>query len=189
MSQEQSPKLAADLYVKHEKTLTVAALLAFAGGYLDAYSWIVHRIFANAQTANLVFLWIYGASGEWAMAFHYVGVITAFWLRRVVGVEAGRLSMLLEIAFLVMVAVLHNRLPDLAGTLGISFVAAVQAASFPRVENWSYSSVMATTNFRQAIEGLLAAMSDSSERRSFRYPSVFGAICVPLVSGLRSELT
>lgn len=186
MSQEQSPKLAADLYVKHEKTLTVAALLAFAGGYLDAYSWIVHRVFANAQTANLVFLWIYGASGEWAMAFHYapplvsfmIGVITAFWLRRVVGVEAGRLSMLLEIAFLVIVAVLHNRLPDLAGTLGISFVAAVQAASFPRVENWSYSSVMATTNFRQAIEGLLAAISDSSERRSFRYPSVFGAICV-----------
>jgi uncharacterized membrane protein YoaK (UPF0700 family) len=62
MSQEQSPKLAADLYVNYEKTLTVAALLAFAGGYLDAYSWIVHRVFANAQTANLVFLWIYGAS-------------------------------------------------------------------------------------------------------------------------------
>src|SRR3954453_20123591 len=108
MSQEQSPKLAADLYVNYEKTLTVAALLAFAEGYLDAYSWIVHRVFANAQTANLVFLWIYGASGEWAMAFHYapplvsfmIGVIAAFWLRRAVGVEAGRLSMLLEIAFL-----------------------------------------------------------------------------------------
>lgn len=38
--------------------------------------------------------------------------------------------------------------------------------------------MMATTNFRQAIEGLLAAVSDNAERRSFRYPSVFGAICV-----------
>jgi hypothetical protein len=28
----------------------------FTGGYIDAYTWIFHRVFANAQTANLVFL-------------------------------------------------------------------------------------------------------------------------------------
>ncbi len=37
----------------------IASLLALTGGYLDAYTWIVHRAFANAQTANLVFLWVY----------------------------------------------------------------------------------------------------------------------------------
>jgi uncharacterized protein DUF1275 len=40
----------------HEKALLIAGLLALTGGYLDAYTWIVHRAFANAQTANLVLL-------------------------------------------------------------------------------------------------------------------------------------
>jgi uncharacterized membrane protein YoaK (UPF0700 family) len=175
----------AALRVHHDETLAVAALLAFAGGYLDAYSWIVHSIFANAQTANLVLLWIHTTAGRWANALHYfppliafvIGVIMASCLRRVAGSQAGPISILIEIAFLVLVAILHNRLPDVAGTLGISFVASMQAASFPRVEQWNYSSVMATTNLRQTIEGLFVALSGSPEPRPFRRPSVFAAIC------------
>jgi uncharacterized membrane protein YoaK (UPF0700 family) len=53
----------------------------------------------------------------------------------------------------------------------------MQAASFPRVEAWSYSSVMATTNLRQAIEGLFSAFSGSSDPRPFMRPSVFATIC------------
>jgi uncharacterized membrane protein YoaK (UPF0700 family) len=34
-----------------------AVLLAFAGGHLDANSWIIHGILAHAQSANVVFLW------------------------------------------------------------------------------------------------------------------------------------
>jgi hypothetical protein len=37
------------------ETRLIASLLAPIGGYLDAYAWIVHRTFANTQTANLVF--------------------------------------------------------------------------------------------------------------------------------------
>ena len=51
-----------------EEALQIAGLLALTGGYLDAYTWIVHRVFANAQTANLVFLWVYVTSGELAKA-------------------------------------------------------------------------------------------------------------------------
>lgn len=80
--------------------------------------------------------------------------------------------------FLFVVAILHNRLPQVAGTLGLSFVAAFQTASFPKVEGWSYSSVMATSNFRYTIEGLFAAFAGSSEARPFRRPHVFGAMCV-----------
>jgi hypothetical protein len=36
-----------------------------AGGYLDAYTWIIHGVMANARTANLVLLWVYGAAGHW----------------------------------------------------------------------------------------------------------------------------
>jgi len=92
---------------------------------------------ANAQTANLVLLWVYGTSGEWSRAAHFspiaafaVGIVIAAWLRRARGDRASSISTLVEILLQVAVGILHKRLPDLAGTLGISFVAAMQAAIF-----------------------------------------------------------
>lgn len=169
-----------------EETLQIAVMLAAVGGYLDAYTWIMHRVFANAQTANLVFLWVYATAGEWQKALYYVppliafclGVIMASYLRLLAGSAASRISILFEIVFLFVVAVLHNRVPELAGTLGISFVAAMQTASFPKVEEWTYSSVMATSNFRHSIEGLFAALAMPSAVNRFRRPWVFGNICI-----------
>jgi uncharacterized membrane protein YoaK (UPF0700 family) len=177
--------------VPREETLHVAVLLAAVGGYLEAYTWIVHRVFANAQTANLIFLWVYATAGEWQKALYYVppllafclGVIMASYLRLLAGANAARISLLLEVVFLFVVAVLHNRVPELAGTLGISFVAAMQTASFPKVEEWTYSSVMATSNFRHTIEGLFAALAATSGINRFRRPRVFGAICVAFGGG------
>jgi uncharacterized membrane protein YoaK (UPF0700 family) len=177
---------AAPVSFPREEALVIASLLALTGGYLDAYTWIVHRAFANAQTANLIFLWVYMTGGEWGKALHYVpplsafvlGIVMASWLRKFVPRRAAEISVLTEIVFLFVVAILHNRLPQVAGTLGLSFVAAFQTASFPKVEGWGYSSVMATSNFRYAIEGLFAAFAGSSETKPFRRPYVFGTMCI-----------
>ena len=92
------------------------------------------------------------------------------------GERASAISTLIEIVLLIMVGILHNRLPDLAGTLGISFVAAMQAAIFTKVEGVTYSSVMITGNMRQAIEGLLPwSPADASSGR-FAAP-VFSPRC------------
>src|SRR5690242_6304916 len=155
---------AADASFPGEEALSVACLLALTGGYLESYTWIVHRVFANAQTANLVFLWVYLTDGNWEEADRFVlpliafgaGVMLACWLRWVAPEQASRTSLIIEIIFLFVVAILHNRVPERAGTLGISLVAAFQTVSFPRVEGLNYSSVMATNNFRQTVEGLFA---------------------------------
>src|SRR5882724_4433009 len=130
--------IAASPPIRRDETVQISLLLAFAGGYLDAYTWIIHGVMANAQTANLVLLWVHGTVGEWD--------------------------------------ILHNRLPDLAGTLGISFVAAMQTAIFTKVEGVAYSSVMITGNMRQAIEGLFAAIS--GQFGALRRPGIFVALCV-----------
>jgi uncharacterized membrane protein YoaK (UPF0700 family) len=177
-----------------EDRLSVATLLAFSGGYIDAYAWINHGVFANAQTANLVFLVISATSGQWVAALHYVppliafmcGVIVACSLRHFAGAKAAQISLVMEISFLCVVAILHNRLPELAGTLGISFVAAIQASSFPRVEQWSYNSVRATTNLRNAIEGMFAAVVGTPNAHPFRLPLVFAAVCLAFVTGAAS---
>src|SRR3954464_14848774 len=97
--------------IRRDETLPVALLLAFTGGYLDAYTWIIHGVMANAQTANLVLLWVHGTAGEWARAAHFfppiaafaVGIVIAEWLRRVTGDRASAISTLVEILLLVAV--------------------------------------------------------------------------------------
>src|ERR1700721_2400199 len=104
------------------------------------------------------------------LLFFAVGVILACWLRWALSQRAARISDLIEIAFLFFVAIVHNGLPEVAGTLGLSLVAAFQTVSFPRVEGWSYNSVMVTSNFRQTIEGLFAGFAGGAESRPFRRP-------------------
>src|SRR6476660_602806 len=63
-----SLEIAASPPIRRDETVQVALLLAFAGGYLDAYTWIAHGVMANAQTANLVLLWVHGTAGQWEEA-------------------------------------------------------------------------------------------------------------------------
>jgi uncharacterized membrane protein YoaK (UPF0700 family) len=67
-----------------------------------AYTWIVHDVFANAQTPKLVLLWVHAMAGGWMRAFRHVpplmafvlGVMTASWLRYFAGAPAGRIRIL-----------------------------------------------------------------------------------------------
>lgn len=177
--------------IRREETLLVALLLGFAGGYLDAYAWITHGVLANAQTANLVFLWVNAMVGKWREAFRFVpslfaflvGVVLAAWLRRSAGDRAGQISILVEIAVLVLVGVLHNRAPDVTGTLGVSMVAAMQTSIFTKVEGANYSSVMITGNLRQSIEGAVALIAGDSPVGLLRKSCIFIGVCAAFGTG------
>lgn len=179
-------EIAASPSLRREETVLVALLLAFAGGYIDAYTWIIHGVMANAQTANLVFLWVYGMASDWARALHFVppilafavGIVMAAWLRCAVGDRASAISTLVEIVLLIAIGILHNRMPEVAGTLGISFVAAMQAAIFTKVEGMTYSTVMITGNMRQAIETIFAAASGGAPIGTLRRSGIFTAVCL-----------
>ena len=173
-----------------EEGLLVTLMLGFIGGYIDAYTWISHGVLANAQTANLVFLWVNAAAGQWQEASHFVpplfaffvGVVIALWLRRGAGARAGQLSLLVEVAMLILVGVLHNRVPHLAGTLGISMVAAMQIPIF-RVEGSVYSSVMITGNLRQAIEGAFALIAAEPQSGLLRKSCIYMGVCAMFGTG------
>lgn len=82
--------IAASPPVRRDETVQISLLLAFTGGYLDAYTSIIHGVMANAQTANLVLLWVHGSVGEWDRAIQFappmaafmVDIVIAAWLRR-----------------------------------------------------------------------------------------------------------
>jgi uncharacterized membrane protein YoaK (UPF0700 family) len=177
--------------IPRDETVLIALLLSFAGGYLDAYTWIIHGVMANAQTANLIFIWVHATAGHWDKALRFippifaftVGIVVAAWLRRAAGKRAAAVSTLIEIVLLFVVGILHNRLPDLAGTLGVSLVAAMQMAIFVKVEGVAYSSVTVTGNLRQAIEGLFAAVSGDNRPGSLRRCGLFVGLCAAFGSG------
>jgi uncharacterized membrane protein YoaK (UPF0700 family) len=189
-STESATRVVAPL-VGREETLAVALLLGFAGGYLDTYTWINHGVLANAQTANLVFLWVHATAAQWQQAFHFVpslfafgvGVVIAAWLRRAAGSRAGQISLLVEIGMLILVGILHNRVPEVAGTLGISMVAAMQTSIFTKVEGATYSSVMITGNFRQAIEGAFALVAGDRQAGLLRKSCIFMGVCAAFGTG------
>ena len=172
--------------IRRDETVEIVLLLAFAGGYVDAYTWIIHGVMANAQTANLIFLWVYATAGNWAKAFHFVapilafavGIVIAAWLRRAAGERASAISTLIEILLLIAIGILHNRLPNMAGTLGISVVAAMQTAVFTRVEGAVCSTVMITGNMRLAIENIFAVAAGAAPVGTLRLSGIFFALCV-----------
>jgi uncharacterized membrane protein YoaK (UPF0700 family) len=186
-----SLNIAASPPIRRDETVQISLLLAFTGGYLDARSWTIHGVTANAQTANLVLLWVHGAAGHWGEAVRFVppifafavGVVIAAWLRRAAGDRAAAISTLIEIVLLFVVGILHNRLPDLAGTLGISFVAAMQVVIFVKVEGVAYSSVMIAGNLRQAIEGLFPVVSGGCQLGTRRRSGTFATLGVAFGMG------
>lgn len=173
-----------------EEALSVAVVLSVAGGYLDAFTWIAHDgVMANAQTANVVLLGVYAAIGHWGQALHHVPPIAAFVagvfvvcrLRAVTG-EGNRrklalLCLSIEIVVLTVVLLLHARVPNVAGTLGISFAAALQTASFATVEGGRYSSVMVTGNLRSSVEALSSGWIDKRDPVALRQVRILVTVC------------
>ncbi|WP_441235165.1 YoaK family protein [Bradyrhizobium sp. 930_D9_N1_4] len=171
--------------IRRDETVEIVLLLAFAGGFIDAYTWIIHGVLANAQTANVIFLWVHAMAGNWTKALHFVppilaftvGIVIAAWLRRSAGERAGTLSILVEIVLLIAIGILHNRLPDIAGTLGISLVAAMQTAIFTKVEGVLCSTVMVTGNMRQMVENIFAVVYGGAPLGTLRKSGIFFALC------------
>jgi uncharacterized membrane protein YoaK (UPF0700 family) len=80
-----SPDIAASPPIRRDETVQAPLLLAFARGYLDAYTWIIRGVMANAQTANLVLLRVYGTAGNPREAIE--GVFTTVSVRGEVGMR------------------------------------------------------------------------------------------------------
>jgi uncharacterized membrane protein YoaK (UPF0700 family) len=175
--------------LRRDETVQIALLLAFTGGYLDAYTWIVHGVMANTQTANLVLLWVNAMAGKWQEAFHFVpslfafmvGVALSSWLRRAVGGRAGQISLLVEISMLILVAVLTcARCCRHAWCL---HGPAMQTSIFTKVEGSVYSSVMITGNLRQVIEGAFAVVARDPQVGLFRKSCIFMGLCATFGTG------
>ena len=142
--------------------------LTLSGGFQDAYTYMGRgKVFANAQTGNIVLMATNFCEGDFAKALRYLLPLLAF-AAGVYFAEGIRnryhlmerfhwrqLILLIEIALLFVVGFIPNNLDWLANML-VSFVCAMQVQSFRKVHGNAYASTMCIGNMRSGTEALCA---------------------------------
>lgn len=153
------------------ESMRLGALLAVAGGFFDAYTYLCRGgVFANAQTGNIVLLGLELAEREWLRALAYLAPILAFALGVVVaevvkrrgkarqaggaGMHWRQVIVLAEIVLLAVAAFLPQRM-DMAVNILISFVCAMQVEAFRKVRGSAFATTMCTGNLRSGTEQLV----------------------------------
>lgn len=146
------------------ETLQIALLMTFAGGYLDAYTYLMRgHVFATAQTGNLVLLSISLFEMRFADSFRYIvsavsfflGVLATeavrsrfrphpwfFWRQIVIAIECAGIA----------AAVFIPESCNLAANSIIAFICALQLEAFRKLHGNSYSTTVLTGNLRSAAE-------------------------------------
>ena len=153
------------------------ALLTLSGGLQDTYTYLRRgRVFANAQTGNIVMLGQSLFDADWSRAARYLlpllafalGVAAAEWLR-VRLPHWQRRVLLWEILLLCLVGFIPHSLDQLANAL-VSFSCAMQVQAFRKMEGFPFASTMCIGNLRSGMESLCAFLrtGDRQERRKAR---------------------
>lgn len=150
----------------------LGAVLAFSGGFQDAYTYIDRgHVFANAQTGNIVLMSTNFMAGKWSDGLHYLLPLLAFAggafiaerienrykLARKIHWRQGVL--LAEICILFLTGFLPSELNTLANML-VSFSCAMQVQTFRKVNGYSYASTMCIGNLRSGTAALSAFLRD-----------------------------
>lgn len=177
-------------------SLPVASFLVAGAGALAAVTWIAHgQVFANAQTGNIVLFCATASQGNWQQALRHIppmlaffpGIFAARWLHLRCPAQGPRrapvVSLCIELAILVAIALLPRRVPDWPITFGIAFVAALQNSAFKHVEGSSYTSVVTTGNLRSAAEAFYAGVFPLRDPAASRKAGVFAAVCAAFAAG------
>lgn len=181
-----------------EGTLRLGTLLALAGGYLDAFTYVGHGgVFANAQTGNIVLFGVFAARGDWPGALRHVPPLLAF----VAGVATAetmrhprvgpvvrwplRAALSAEIAVLAVVGALPGRFDSLTIVLLVAYVAAVQNTTFGTLRTWSVNTTMTTGNLRTATRAAFRALfvRGDDRKEAAEQARAFGAICLAFLVG------
>ena len=175
--------------------LPVGTLLAFTGGFLDAYTYLCRgNVFATAQTGNLVLLGLNAAAGDWHRVLYYFIPILAFMLGTLLAelmknrcserlfFEWEHAVLLLEILFLLAIGFVPNTVPHILVNTTVSFVCSLQVHTFRTVVGAPYASTMCTGNMRSAMEHLYRYLS-TKERSSARMVGVYSLIVGTFCAG------
>ena len=183
--------------IQMSETILIGTLLALAGGFLDAYTYICRGgVFANAQTGNIVLFSIHLTQMEWARAAasaipviaFAVGIIVTETVRRrqkLIGFLHWRQGMLImEIVILAVAVFIPEGSLDSLVNVMISFICSLQVHSFRRVHGHGIASTMCTGNLRSGTEALYHYMETRDPYFRHKYRCYYGIILAFIIGAV-----
>lgn len=170
------------------ETYLIGALLAVVGGYLDAYTYIARgKVFANAQTGNIVLFGINLADGNFSAALTYFVPIAAFilgifiseFVRKIGNTEHihwRQFIILFEIIIITAVAFFPNdsSIYNMISNILISFVCSLQVQSFRKINGITCATTMCTGNLRSATECIIHYRSTKDKNLLYKGLKYYG---------------
>ena len=170
------------------ESFRTAAFLSVSGGLQDAYTYIFRdKVFANAQTGNIVLLSQCIANRDLELSIHYIVPLLFFAVGIAVAEiihgkfkEARRLHwrqlvLIIEIALLFIDGFLPEKWNLLANAM-VSFSCAMQVQAFRKVNGYGFASTMCIGNMRSAMESVCAYRITKSHKTLEKAVCYFGII-------------
>lgn len=166
------------------ESMLTAVFIILSGGLQDSYTYLCRgKVFANAQTGNIVLLSAYLFDGEWSHCTRYLVPVLAFMLGIFVAecvhrhykymerVHWRQLIILSEIFLLFAVGFLPQTINTFANAV-VSFVCAMQVQTFRKVRGHAYASTMCIGNMRSGMDSLCSWVlnrNPAALKKSFYY--------------------
>jgi uncharacterized membrane protein YoaK (UPF0700 family) len=176
-------------------TLRFAALLTVTNGFLDAHTYLARGgVFANVQTANVIFFairltekrWLDSFSRLWPIFAFIVGVALASYVKsgRVERVVAHplRWTMGIQAAVLAAFGLVPATVPSSLVTVPISFLAGTQIGLFRAIGGLMYMPLATTGNLMRLVEAGYSGFVEN-DRASRRACGVYAALIAVFASG------
>ena len=161
-----------------------AMFLSVSGGLQDVYTYLYRgKVFANAQTGNIVLCSVKLVEGDWSAVLHYLvplcffalGVFTAELLRQkfqqMQRLHWRQLVVLCEIVMLFVVGFFPQEWNLMANAL-VSFACAMQVQTFRKVNGYAFASTMCIGNMRSGMDSLCSWVlnrNPAALKKSFYY--------------------
>lgn len=153
--------------IQVSESLFLGVVLAIAGGFMDAYSYIYRgQVFANAQTGNMLLFGIKVSEGQGIQSVSYIFPVLAFTLGIMVSAFSRmrlkeqlyrlhwrQITVLIEALVLVAVAFIPKDLNLIANGL-TSMACGIQVESFHKIRGRGIATTMCIGNLRSGTDAL-----------------------------------
>lgn len=186
------------------EAMSTVIILTLSGGLQDAYTYFYRgKVYANAQTGNIINFTHNMINRSWHTAFMYLLPILAFaggiYVSEIIRgkyqyhkkIHWRQIVVMIEIALLFLVGFMPKSFDLFANSL-VSFVCAMQVEAFRKVKGSAFASTMCIGNLRSATEMLYRyrkTKNKESLKKCLRYYGVIlffalgaaaGSFLVPL---------
>ena len=170
------------------ESFLIAGILSISGGLQDAYTYMYRgKVFANAQTGNIVLLAQNLIDRNWSVALRYFSPLLFFALgvaaaecihmryQKAQRIHWRQLVLAIEILLLFAVGFFPNEMDLLANAM-VSFACAMQVQAFRKVNGYAFASTMCIGNLRSGMESLCAYGKTKDKKILRKSGNYFGII-------------